>query len=201
MRGCKRAGSNRGDRRSHLTPLLGCPAAEPPGAEHGVVPQLAAEAVRNNSREARDYWSLLPSFVCDVHPLPVSENICSPLEVYSTHGDHSSARISTPPPPPPPPPLRLGAVPRLGSKRIRAGRSWKCAAGGRSIKLLSGGENKPACGKTTQLRGPPRAERLSQRQASWVNAITPTVTPSPRPTAWTERERRSYFSWDPARLA
>lgn len=101
-----------------------------------------------------------------MHTLPLSENICSPLEVYSQHGDHSSAPISTPPPPP-----QLGAVPRLGSKRIRAARSWKCAAGGRSIKLLSGRQNKPACGKNNAAPGAKGPDASPHRVALAVSGL------------------------------
>ena len=142
--------------------------------------------------------------MCVTHTPAPSENIWNLLQTFTVKNHHFSLLRSVPLL------LLLYASPRLSSSRIRAGRSCKCAAGGRSSIKLSAGEKISWCGEK-QLG----TKRNGACRTSWCRDVTgpfhlhsstpntiafPSDPPNPKPTQ-TERERQSHLSLDPAQLA
>lgn len=110
--------------------------------------------------------------MCVTHAPALSENIWNLLQTFTAKNHHFSLLRSV---------LLLllllCASPRLSSSRIRAGRSCKCAAGGRSSIKLSAGEKISWCaGKTTQLREK-RACHVPAPQHPTPNTIAFPLTP------------------------
>lgn len=133
--------------------------------------------------------------MCVTHTPALSENIWNLLQTFTAKNHHF-------------PLLRpvlllllLCASPRLSSSRIRAERSCKCAAGGRSSIKLSAGEKISWCaGKTTQLREKRACHVPAPRRPTGLLDTEHDPPPPPTPTQ-IERERQSHLSLDPAQLA
>lgn len=99
--------------------------------------------------------------MCVTHTPAPSENIWNLLQTFTVKNHHFSLLRSVPLL------LLLYASPRLSSSRIRAGRSCKCAAGGRSSIKLSAGEKISWCGEK-QLG----TKRNGACRTSWCRDVT-----------------------------
>lgn len=119
-------------------------------------------------------WGIIQKKHSTIYSLEVSENICNQFRDLFT----AKEKYHHVPP--------LCVLPRLGSNRIRAGRSCKCAAGGRSIKL-SAGEKISWCVEKQHSSASngachlPAPNHSARRQASSVNMITSLWPPLPSP--------------------
>lgn len=164
------------------------------------------QTMRNNSKEALFIISILnfsPRYkekkrfqvMCVMHTPALSEHIWNLLQTFTAKNHHfpllRSVLLL----------LLLCASPRLSSSRIRAERSCKCAAGGRSSIKLSAGEKISWCAeKTTQLREKRACHVPAPRRPTGLLDTEHDPPPPPTPTQ-IERERQSHLSLDPAQLA